>query len=68
VEKYKAIRISWQPEENKEHFDFLVSLVTNDASLTRGLNPALSWQKHRSIIGLLLPAKLDLHLKMKVVK
>jgi hypothetical protein len=59
VEKTKVMRISGQPSpikimidqkqlENVEYFNYLGSMITNDARFTLKLNPELPWQKQHS--------------------
>jgi hypothetical protein len=62
VEKTKPMRISRQPTslqiktdkkpvENVEEFNYLGSMITNDARCTEKLRPGLPWQKKHSTRG-----------------
>ena len=57
-----------KPEENKEYFDFLVSIITNYSSLTRDINSSVAISQAAFNNRVPFTSKLDLSLRMKQVK
>jgi hypothetical protein len=57
-----------KPEENKEYFDFLVSMITNDSSLTRDIKSSIAIAKAAFNNRAPFTRKLDLDLRMTQVK
>jgi hypothetical protein len=79
VEKTKTMRISRQPTqlqiqtdsklvENAEEFNYLCSMITNDARCTRGIKAMIAMAKAAFNKKTLFTSKLDLELRKKLVK
>jgi hypothetical protein len=52
-----------------EYFNYLGSMIANDARCTGKLNPGLTWQKRHLARGRnFSPANIDLNLRKKLVK
>jgi hypothetical protein len=80
VEKTKVMRISRQPPrikimtdqkqlENVEYFNYLGSMITNDARCTREIKSRIALAKAAfNKKKTLFTSKLDLNLRMKLVK
>jgi hypothetical protein len=56
-----------KPEENKEYFDFLFSMITNDSSLTRDIKSSIAITKAAFNNRAPFTSKLDLNVRMKLV-
>jgi hypothetical protein len=62
------IKIDKNPVENVEEFDYLASMITNDARCTREIKDRISMAKAASNRKTLFTSKLDLELRKKLVK
>ena len=77
--KTKVMRISRQPfplhiildqkeSNNAEYFNYLGRIITNDARYTREIKPRMAMAKEAFNKKTLFATKLDLNLRMKLVK
>jgi len=57
-----------KPEENKECFDFLFSMTTNDSSLTRDIKSSIAITKAAFNNRVPFTSKLDLNVRMKLIQ
>jgi hypothetical protein len=54
--------------ENVEYFNYMGSMITNDARFTVKLKPGLPWQTKHSTGRRLFTSKLDLNVRKKLMK
>jgi hypothetical protein len=79
VEKTKVMRISRhhpqyrllyikKQSESAKYFNYLGSIITNDARSNHEIKSRIAWQKQHSTRRRLLSSKSDLNLRKKLVK